>query len=185
MNIREFSLNLQKVYAEMGETFSAYQASTGLACPPGCGKCCLNPDVEASVLEMIPLALKIYDEGKVDEWLLKLETTSQTYCLFLTQLPGSDKSFCGSYNERPSVCRMFGIAGTFDKYHSVTHSICKHLKEIYPIIPQANKETPLMPLWSSRLAALDPELIQNKLPVNQALHAALEKIAFTAQYQAL
>jgi hypothetical protein len=33
-----------------------------------CGKCCNNPEVEASVIEMLPLALRMYDEGKLEFW---------------------------------------------------------------------------------------------------------------------
>ena len=74
MNIREFSRELQNIYDEMGKHFSEYQKSTGLHCLEGCGKCCTNPEVEASVLEMIPFALRMYDENRLDEWLEKLET---------------------------------------------------------------------------------------------------------------
>lgn len=129
MNIREFTFKVKKVYDEMSETFSIYQASTGLHCLSNCGRCCQNPDVEASVLEMLPFALKIYDEGKLDEWLTKLETTDQKHCLLFVPTGGEGEGRCGSYNERPSVCRMFGVAGTFNKHHQVTLSICKYIKE--------------------------------------------------------
>jgi len=60
----------------MGEEFSQFQKSSGLKCLEGCGRCCANPDIEASVLEMIPLALKIHDDGKTQEWLSIIENTS-------------------------------------------------------------------------------------------------------------
>jgi Fe-S-cluster containining protein len=183
MNIRKFALNLEKVYGEMAQTFSAYQSGTGLACPPGCGRCCTNPEIEASVLEMIPVALKIHDQGKLEEWLQKLEEKNDPICMIFeaTGIPGNGR--CSFYQERPSVCRMFGVAGTYDKHHQVTHTICKFIKELNLNIPQATEQTPLIPLWSTKLTAIDPDLIKNKLPINLALRGALEKIAFYSQYQ--
>lgn len=188
MNIRDFVLNLQKVYEEMGQTFSSFQASTGLQCLKDCGRCCQNPDIEASMLEMLPFALKIYDEGKVDEWLEKIENTDRNYCLLLIPTNQQGNGYCSSYNERPSICRMFGVGGTLDKYRNITLSICKHIKESQPDLSKTrndekNPATPLFPMWTSQLATLDPELIQKKLPINLAIKAALEKISFYAQYQ--
>jgi Fe-S-cluster containining protein len=179
MNIREFAFNLQKVYAEMSDTFSSYQSGTGLVCPPGCGKCCLNPEIEASVLEMIPFALKVYDEGKLEEWLEKLESRTDPVCILL------ELSKCSSYEERPSLCRMFGVAGVLNKRQEVTLSICKYLKELNKNLPAPTEQTPLLPHWSSKLSALDPELISKKLPINLAIKGALEKIAFYTQYQVI
>jgi Fe-S-cluster containining protein len=185
MNIREFSLNLQKVYAEMSETFGQYQSSTGLNCLSGCGRCCMNPDIEASPLEMIPLALKIYDEGKLDEWLQKLESPGRDFCLLLKESENEGQGQCISYNERPSICRMFGVGGVFDKHHKTTLSICKYIKEASKNFPETTDGAPLIPLWSSKLASLDPELTQKKYPINKAIKLALEKVAFYAQYQVI
>ena len=183
MNIREFTFKVKNVYDKMSETFSSYQSQTGLKCPPNCGRCCLNPDVEASVMEMLPFALKIYDEGKLDEWLVKLETTSQNHCLLFVPTGAEGEGQCGSYNERPSVCRMFGVAGTFDKHHEVTLSICKYIKEMRPELTTINQSTPLIPEWTSRLSTIDPELILKKVSMNKAILKALEHVAFYAQYQ--
>jgi Fe-S-cluster containining protein len=185
MNIREFAFNLEKVYAEMANTFSAYQSGTGLNCPPGCGRCCTNPEIEASVLEMIPFALKIYDQGQLDEWLQKIEERENPQCILLETDELTGKTKCTSYLERPSVCRMFGVAGTYNKHNEVTHAICKLLKELNADLPVPSASTPLIPHWSSKLSGLDPELSKNKLPINHAIKGALEKIAFYTQYQVI
>jgi uncharacterized protein len=185
MNIREFAFNLQKVYAEMADTFSSYQSGTGLNCLASCGRCCLNPEVEASVLEMIPYALRIHEQGQLEEWLEKIETSKLDHCILFVpdETPGNGK--CSSYLERPSVCRMFGVAGTFNKHHEVTHSICKYIKELNGTLPEPTETTPLIPEWSSQLSAIHPDLIQTKLPMNLAIKGALEKIAFYTQYQVI
>lgn len=187
MNIREFAFNLQKLYEEMGQTFSAYQQASGLSCMSGCGRCCLNPDVEASILEMLPLALRIYDEKNVDEWINRLETSEQKHCL-VYQSVSEGKGQCGFYQERPSICRMFGVAGSLDKRKEVTLSICKFLKEEYPekvelLKTEKKADAPILMHWASRLIALHPELIKERYAINDALRRALERIEFYAQYQ--
>lgn len=187
MNIREFALNLQKLYQEMGQTFSSHQSKVGLSCPSGCGQCCLNPEVDASPWEMLPMAIKIYDEGKLEEWLERLEQTPPGHCLIF-EYQGGRKGFCSSYNERPSLCRMFGVSAYLDKNQNPTLSICKLLKQDYPEkIQQVTKEidptTPKLRDWSIRLTTLHPELIQKRIPINEALKLALQKVAFYAQFQ--
>ena len=187
MDIREFSLNLQKVYDEMSEAFASYQASTKLNCLNGCGRCCFNPEVDASVLEMLPMALRIYDEGKLDEWLERLENAEDKSCLVYKSTGPNGQGHCSIYKERPSLCRMFGVAGYTNKYQEVTLSICKYIKEEYPQYlahAEANAEkAPTMKQWSNRLMTIHPELIQNKKPINLALKEALERVAFNMQFQ--
>lgn len=174
----------------MSSAFSDYQKKSDLHCLSGCGKCCTNPDIEASPLEMIPLALKILDENKLDEWLEKLENSNQKPCiLYESHSSDGSKGACGSYLERPSICRMFGVAGRLDKYQKVSLSICKLIKENYSelyktVEKEANPQnTPLFGPWTLRLSQLDPDLIQKRMPINQALKKALEKVALYAQYQ--
>lgn len=187
MNIREFSHNLLKLYQEMSDSFATYQSGTGWNCLAGCGRCCLNPEVEATMFEMIPMALAIYDEGTLEEWMEKLQTTTQSHCLVYQQGNSEMEGRCGRYKDRPSLCRMFGVAGYKNKQAEVTLSICKYIKDEYKLenIP-TNLDpatTPMMIEWSYKLANLDPRLIQNKMPINQALLFALEKVALYAQYQ--
>lgn len=188
MNIRELAQEVTKVFEEMSQTFSAYQNSTGLACLPGCGRCCQNPDVEATVLEMIPLAVKIYDEGKLDEWMDRLENNHQDICL-LFQDQGNGKGFCGSYAQRPSVCRMFAVAATHDKHQKLTLSICKFIREENQALASEvsnsvlDKNTPSLVSWSTRITNLGSQELNVRKPLNLALKSALEKISLYAQYQ--
>jgi Fe-S-cluster containining protein len=189
MNIREFSQDLQKIYDQMWEAFSQYQAASGLNCLVGCGKCCNNPEVEASVLEMFPLAVRILDENKLEEWLDKLEGPIQDHCLmYEPHSPDGSKGQCGVYKERPSLCRMFGVAGFYNKHHEVTLSVCKLIREKYPDLTkiresEVSDKTPMLITWSYSLAQIDPGLIQDRMPINLALKKALERIALYAQYQ--
>jgi Fe-S-cluster containining protein len=189
MNIRDFSLNLQKVYDEMALVFTGYQKSTGLNCLNGCGKCCTNPEIEASLWEMMPMALKIYDENKLDQWLELLQNPHSNICLqYQAHSPDGSKGMCGSYQERPSLCRMFGVGGYFDKHHEATLSICKLIRENQPELTQVrllevtSENTPMLANWAMQLSQLSPELTQDRKPLNLALKDALEKLSLYAQY---
>jgi len=192
MNIREFSQNLQTLYSEISEAFASFQQQSGLHCLSGCGHCCKNPQVEASILEMLPMALRFYEDNKLEEWLEKLNDAENLPCL-VYQSHSSDGKLgrCGQYQERPSLCRMFGVAGYFNKHQQVTLSICKYIREQYPELTikresEASQEhTPMLIHWSYRLTQLEPTLIQERMPINRALKQALEKVALYAQYQEL
>ncbi len=171
----------------MSEAFSSYQTKTGWNCIAGCGRCCLNPDVEATPLEMLPMAFKLHEEGVLEEWLTKLETSPKKHCL--AHVPGKEpwQGKCGQYETRPSLCRMFGVAGYYDKNHSLTLSVCRDIKDAYQIteMPKnlSRDEVPMMSDWSLKMNALHPELLHHKMPINQALHAALMKVSLYAHYQ--
>jgi Fe-S-cluster containining protein len=185
MNIRESSSALLKVYAEMSAAFGAFQGASGLHCPPGCGRCCLNPEIEATVFEMLPFALMAHDEGKLEDWLAKLAATDQDVCVIFT---GQN---CGKYEGRPSVCRMFAVAGYFNKDRQKDLSICKVLKENDPSRAQefrksmSGDQVPMLSEWAARVQALSPQQYAQRLPINQAIKVALELVALNAQYQAL
>jgi uncharacterized protein len=175
MNITEFSDNLLKLYAEMSETFSSYQNSTGLTCLPGCGKCCENPDIEVSLYEMIPLALKLYEENRVDEFLVE----DSGICLVYKD------GRCSEYQYRPSVCRMFGAAGYFNKYREVELSTCPEIKREHSekyLALQNDPDAPMFSNWSAKLSNLEPKALLERRPIREALKLALEKVCFLSQY---
>ena len=190
MNIREIDRKLAKVYEDMSETFGNFQKQTGLSCLAECGRCCVNPDIETSVLEMIPFALKVYDEGKIEEWLEMVQTDEQKICLLFAPRGQNGLGSCSSYQQRPSICRMFGVAATFNKHHQKTLSICKYIREDQPDLTDATikeipHDAPMIPVWFSQISAIDPDLARERFPINLAMQKALEKIAFLSQYGAI
>jgi uncharacterized protein len=187
MNIREFSYNLQKLFDEMNLEFSGYQNSTGLNCLPGCGKCCLNPEVDASPWEMIPMAIFLYDQGKAEEWIEKLSQTQQKFCLvYQGDLKGQGQ--CSLYQVRPSLCRMFGVGGYKDKSGKIDLSICKEIKAHYGTTLEDEKKLnqekiPHFQTWSYKMGALDSRLMTDRIPINQALLSALQKVSLFLDYE--
>ena len=60
---------VQRVYLKLDREIAKVQLESGLHCISGCGECCKKPDIEATPLEFLPLALHLYDEGKAEKFL--------------------------------------------------------------------------------------------------------------------
>jgi uncharacterized protein len=189
MNIKEFVDDLQNVYQQMSDAFATFQKSTKLNCLSGCGRCCLNPEIEATALEMLPFAWKIYKEGKLDEWIEKIESSQSSTCLLYLPGQSEGQGSCGEYSVRPSVCRMFGVSGYLGKNRELKLSVCKFIKQENPGASErlekefTKDEAPILSHWSSKLTTLHPFLIQERMPINQAALTALKKVALYAQLQ--
>ena len=65
----DVSASLTQLYQDVNAQIASLQAATGLQCPPGCGQCCENPEVESSPLEMVPMALELIRRGDAAAWL--------------------------------------------------------------------------------------------------------------------
>lgn len=184
MDIREFCENLLKVYEEMSREFSLAQSGNNLQCPSDCGRCCKNPSIEASVLEMLPMALYFHDNNLTDHYLQEIEQSMQTnqFCI------GIKNNRCHLYQTRPSICRMFGVSAYLDKNRNAQASICKTLKEIYPedarkvLDNPLEHQLPVMTHWSSKLLTLEPGLESPKMHINLALKKAIEKVELYLSY---
>lgn len=184
MNIREFCENLLKNYEEMSLAFSGAQLKNNLQCPNDCGKCCENPSIEASVLEMLPMALYLHDNNLIDAYLEKIDQAMNTnqYCI------GLQNNRCHLHPYRPTICRMFGVSGHLDKNRKLQASICKVLKETHPedshkvMTHPENHNLPVMTHWASKLLTLEPELLTKQMHINLALKKAIEKVAMCLAY---
>lgn len=188
MNIRETVFNLQKVFEEMEQNFNAFQTQTKLACLPGCAKCCTYPDIESTILESLPWALKVHGEGSLDQWIERLEGAGKR-CVLFEGNPDTGKGRCSSYETRPSLCRMFGVSGVFDKNQQVSLSVCKEIKKKFPeivdeaAIRRTSNNTPMMSHWYARIQSLGTPQILVRRPINEALLEALRLVGLYSQYQ--
>ncbi|MDX1391697.1 MAG: YkgJ family cysteine cluster protein [Rheinheimera sp.] len=188
--LRELSRRVEAVYGEIATTFSAYQHQRGLNCRTGCGECCLQPTIEATVLEMLPLALHLFDQGKAEQTLTQLEELTEPQgCFFYQKLSFDGKQGqCSVYQQRPSICRLFGASGYRDKTGKPALSTCKIIKADRAIAYQdtlialESDPPPMMIMAKEQVNELDYELGKQHLPINEALKQALEKVLFKAWY---
>ncbi len=185
--LRELSAQIDQEYLEMTDTFSRYQASTKMGCPPGCGKCCHNPEIEATPLEMLPLALSLLDQGVLTDQFLEMIDQDEVCFSYLASGHDPKQGQCKHYQKRPSVCRMFAVAGFRDKKHETQLSTCSLLKSNYPEQYQEalrlKDSAPLIGKWSTRVNTLDPALGAKYYRLNHAFKIIAQKLLLLCAYE--
>lgn len=187
--LRDTASQLMILNDEIALTYSRYQNDRKLFCRSGCGQCCLHPGIEASVLEMLPLALHLYDQGIAESTLEALQQHTQDGCFFYKASSEDRKSGqCGVYPFRPAVCRMFGAAGYRGREGEVLLSVCKVIRADAPEAVIATEQSlssetpPMMRNHKAQIAQLDYELSKENMPIKQATAVALEKVITKAWY---
>ena len=211
--LRELSSQVMDVYHSLSQEFSAYQSSQSLNCVEKCGACCNKPDIEVSPLEMLPFALHLFDTGQAEQVFDELQSYSGFACKQYQRLSlDGIEGYCGIYEYRPGLCRMFGAAGYKTKSGEATLSVCKTIKQAVPdkyaaalitIQPQradafkqpltediaANSaiqstaiKPPMLAEGRQRIAQIDYELGDKLMPINDALCFMLEKILTLSFY---
>ena len=202
--LRELSSQVMDVYHSLSQEFSAYQFSQSLNCVEKCGACCNKPDIEVSPLEMLPFALHLFDTGQAEQAFDELDSYSGFACKQYQRLSLDGKEgYCGIYEYRPGICRMFGAAGYKTKSGEATLSVCKPIKQAVPekyaaaviaIQPAwgqsnnsdpmsiSNSKPPMIAEGRQKLAQLDYELGDKLIPINDALRYILEKILTLSFY---
>ncbi|WP_137168115.1 YkgJ family cysteine cluster protein [Salinimonas lutimaris] len=187
--LRELSSQVVVVLNELSDIFSTYQQRQQLHCLDSCGACCNKPDIEVTALEMLPLALHMFDQGTAEAELDSLEEASGFACKYYQrQSLDGQKGRCTVYHQRPGLCRMFGVAGYKSKSDMPTLSVCGLIKQAVPekyaasLISLGNHKPPMIAEGQARLAQLDYTLGTTMLPINEALKLALNKVLTEAYY---
>lgn len=175
-----------RIYQEIDQKTAWLQAA-GLRCPPGCGTCCESPEVEATVLEALPLAEEIYRrkvEGRVLIAIAEREDQGDLRCVLCRpDLLSPGKGRCSYYEFRSLACRLFGFAARRNKYGHLEFCACRVIKERNP---QAVRRVEIkicegldVPVYQEsfmRIASMDPGMGFPRLPINRALKEALERL---------
>lgn len=177
-------------YTQVDQEIAAFQAATQLRCPPGCGRCCQSPTVEATPLELLPLALELWQRGEAQAWLERITANDRGQCVFYQPdpiVPGNGR--CQVYLWRPTVCRLFGFATTTDKTGTSHLVTCAHLKATAPqqvnqadaMVAAGGAEAPNFIRVAQEIAGLEPGVGHQRMPINQALRVAIEKVGLWFQ----
>ncbi|MCH7407872.1 YkgJ family cysteine cluster protein [Belliella sp. DSM 111904] len=185
MNLREKSLEVRKVFDELDIEIKSFMQSSQLSCVAGCGACCANPNVHASVLEFLPLAFDLYEKGKAEKALEILDESGEdANCIVYKSLSEDAKSgFCSDYSNRGMICRLFGSAARRNKEGKKELITCKIIKEqksdAYQSTALAIKEGLAVPSsggFYSQLYNIDFQLANQQFPINIAIKNALEVV---------
>jgi len=190
--LEHLSQQVEQVMAEIGERYGQYQRDRGLFCRSGCGECCLHPGIEATVLEMLPLAFSLLQEGKAESTLDALQTHDLLGCFFYSRHSEDGKlGQCSVYMKRPGICRLFGAAGYNGREGEVQLSVCKNIKADHPkalqdtIIALESDPPPMIRNGKEQIRQIDYELGGLNYPINDAMKLALEKVLFEQYYLSL
>ncbi|MEQ9297313.1 MAG: YkgJ family cysteine cluster protein [Cyclobacteriaceae bacterium] len=190
VSLPEKSIAVSKVFNTLDQAISQFQTVSGMDCFFGCGQCCTKPDIEASILEFIPLAIQHYEEGNAEQMyeLLSADTDDPVCINFKSHANQEDRGRCTQYTNRGLICRLFGYSARVDKYGKNELVTCVRIKEESPeayrkgaVHVKEGGEVPVMSNYYRQLQAIDFELANQRLPINEAM---LESLKIVMAYYA-
>ncbi|MFY7706553.1 MAG: YkgJ family cysteine cluster protein [Flavobacteriales bacterium] len=180
---------VQRVYTKLDREISKVQLESGMHCLSGCGECCKKPDIEATPLEFLPLALKLYDDGKAESFLEELQNNTSSTCHVFRPYVTNFGGLCNEYPYRGLICRLFGFTARRDKEGKPEIVTCKLIKthqekEYQQAIDNIKngKRIPIMSEFYTRLSSIDPSLAQF-YPINKAMEVAVETVLHYYAYR--
>lgn len=180
---------VQRVYTKLDREISKVQLESGMHCLSGCGECCKKPDIEATPLEFLPLALKLYDDGKAESFLEEIQNNTSSTCHVFRPYVTNFGGLCNEYPYRGLICRLFGFTARRDKEGKPEIVTCKLIKthqekEYQQAIDNIKngKRIPIMSEFYTRLSSIDPSLAQF-YPINKAMEVAVETVLHYYAYR--
>ncbi len=188
MSLEEKVKAVGQVFNNLDLEISAFQGWSGLHCPTGCGKCCFKPDIEATILEFLPFAFYIYNQGNALEWLSRLNTSESPVCLILNPIQAG-KGLCSEYRHRGLICRLFGYSARTNKYGKRELVTCEIIKgedsfaKTNAALDAGEQAIPVMSQYYMQLHAIDIDLARDFYPINTAIRKALEMVLHYYAYR--
>lgn len=175
---------VEKVYESLEKDLRKFQNHSQLKCVAGCGECCKKPDIEATIIEFLPLAYYLYKSGTAMEYLEKIKGLNDPLCILFNPFTTAGSSGgCTIYPHRGLICRLFGFSAFEDKNGKPVISTCKLIKssqaENYARAVEAVKNGAFIPVMSDfymRLYGIDMDMARKFYPINQAIRFAIEKV---------
>lgn len=180
---------LGAIYDDLDVEINAFQKKSGLQCIKGCGQCCTNPEIETSVLEMLPAAFYLLKNNLSKKYEEKLKENKRQ-CVFYEPDPlieGNGR--CGIYAFRPLICRLFGFSANIRKANNPELITCERIKKDQKDLFEKSEEeikkglaVPLMQKYMMQVTFLD-SAGQKNFPINEAIFQAIQKIGLVLRYQ--
>lgn len=195
MSIADRVKLVEALYVQLEVEIKDFQQKSSLGCVANCGKCCNNPDIDASPLEFLPWAFHLYLKGEAETMLEQLHTTAAfTKCFIYQPFSESeaDKGRCSDYKHRGLICRLFGYGAISDKYGKLRLVTCKIIKEGQKvnfdqstISINEGLSVPIFTDYYMNLSQIDFQLGNVVVPINKALKLALEEVLQYYAYRPL
>jgi len=180
-----------KLYGELDTEIANFKKRSGLKCITDCSICCESHKVEATTLELLPLAIHLCNKEKGEYWLNKAkESKLSGVCIFYESKPSSqNKGNCSIYRYRPLVCRLFGFSAIVDKNGSLVLQTCAKIKNNF-VIEYKNVQVnarndipiPRMVNFTNKLMGIEFTNGVKQLPINQAIADSIGKVLLRKGY---
>jgi len=181
---------VEHLFYQLEQESAQFEKSSGMHCVSGCGKCCTNPNIEASPLEFLPWAFHLFLNGQAENTLEILTKTNHPTCFIYKPLTVLGQGRCSDYKYRGLICRLFGFAANTDKYGNLRLATCKIIKEgqsdAYKTTSEAitkGLHVPVFTEYYMQLNQIDFQLGNKILPINKALKMAIEEVLHYYSYR--
>lgn len=183
-HLEDISLQVEKFYTALDAELAAFQSQANYSCIAGCSKCCSSPNVETSILELLPYAFHLYKNNTAEHVYDSLLLNKSPICnLYKPLQTALQKGGCSDYQHRALICRLFGFSFTRNKEGKSTLLACKDIKAMYPEVNDAvNAQAdegfvvPLATNYYNQLSDIDYSLSQKQYPINEAMRLAIEMV---------
>jgi Fe-S-cluster containining protein len=187
--LREKVQEIEVLFLHLDQEIEKFQGWSRLGCKFGCGKCCSNAHIEATVLEFLPFAHHLYENDKAVQWLSDLKGNQTNICQILEPAKAG-AGLCSEYPYRGLICRLFGFSARTDKYNQRELVTCAVIKtgqaEAYNETAEKIREgnpVPVMNNYYMRLHAIDADLSRDFYPINEAITKAIEVVLHHYAYR--
>ena len=178
---------MREIFKELDEDAAAFQRACGFECLKACGHCCENPLIEATELEMLPLAAVLVKQSKAgDFYALAEKQDFKGRCIFFQpELKPGVPGHCGVYEYRPLICWLFGTSGNKDKSGHMRLVVCGLIKRAQPerfedaqaAALAGRLPVPMMADYAMRAMAVNAEFGRESFPVNTAFKRAVDRVS--------
>lgn len=182
---------IEEVFALLTQEMSMFQGWSGLTCKSGCGKCCNKADIEATVLEFLPLAHSLFLLNQCEEWLTRIQEKQSVLCILFESKDNGNGS-CTDYHHRGLICRLFGFSARTNKYAQLEFVSCQTIKtEQITAFTETSRKVQqgefvvVMNHYYMRLHAIDRDLARDFYPINEAIKRAIETVLHYYAYKNL
>ena len=190
MSIRRKVRSVEVIFKDLEQQIESFKKDTQLHCVAGCGFCCKKPDIEATVIEFLPLAFHYFMNNQAQEKLAQLKANPTPVCILFQEGHQKDAGFCTMYPHRGLICRLFGFSARKNKYGEPEFSTCKKIKETQPekyidayLKVKNGVNVPFMGQYYLRMLKVDFKEAQNFYPVNIAIQKAIELVLAYYSYR--
>jgi len=180
MTLHDKVAAVEEVMNSLDGAVRDFQSWSGLSCKVGCGKCCIKPDIEATILEFLPLADYLYTSGVAEEWLEKISSHSSPLCALLDQTAVT--GMCTHYRYRGLICRLFGYSARVNRYSHRELVTCQTIKTeqsdkfAFATAALVDQPVPVTSHYYMQLHGIDFEMAREFFPINEAIKRALQVI---------